>query len=188
MKQVLIRCWIVMLIGSSWQAMAQHKLEKVQINKDISLLLPEDFILMSKSERINKYVSSKDPLVMYTSYDRNIDFGITLTNLGWAANDLELLMQFYVSGIRNLYNEVEFLQQEVKEINGREYIVLEFVSKVTDEDNVFGGPSSTSKYTYIQYTLFNNQVLLFNFSAPARVQNLWQPTAKSMMESIRIDD
>lgn len=188
MKQVLIRVWIVVILCSYWPLSAQHKLEKVQINKDISLLLPEDFILMAKSERINKYVSSKEPLVMYTSYDRNIDFGITLTNLGWAADDLELLMQFYVSGIRNLYNEVEFSQQEVKEINGREFIILEFVSKVTDEDNVFGGPAATSKYTYIQYTLFNNQVLLFNFSAPARVMDRWQSTAKSIMESIRIDD
>ncbi len=188
MKQVLIRLLVIVMICSFWPLSAQHKLKKEQINKDISLMLPEDFILMSKSERINKYVSSNEPLVMYTSYDRNIDFGITLTNLGWAANDLELLMQFYVSGVRNLYNEVEFLQQEVKEINGREFIVLEFVSKVTDEDNVFGGPSATSKYTYIQYTLFNNQVLLFNFSAPARIKDQWQPTASTMMESIRIDD
>jgi len=188
MKQALIRFCIVMLIGGSWPVLAQQKLDKVQINKDISLLLPEDFILMSKSERINKYVSSKEPLVMYTSYDRNIDFGITLTNLGWAADDLELLMEFYVSGIRNLYNEVEFSQKEVRTINGREYIVLEFVSKVTDNDNVFGGTATTSKYIYIQYTLFNNQVLLFNFSAPALIKSRWESTAKSMMESIRIDD
>ncbi len=188
MKQVLIGAWIGIMIGGCWPLLAQHKLEKEQINKDISLVLPEEFILMSKSERINKYVSSNEPMVMYTSQDRNIDFGITLTNLGWAANDLELLMQFYISGIRNLYNEVEFYQKEVREINGREYIVLEFVSKVTDEDNVFGGPASTSKYTYIQYTLFKNQVLLFNFSAPARIKDRWQSTAGSMMESIKIDD
>lgn len=176
----------VLIFCSLFSAWSQGKLKKVQINKDISLELPENFILMSKSEQINKYVSTREPLVMYTSEDRRVDFGITLTNLGWAADDLELLMQFYISGIRNLYSEIKFYQEEIREINGRQYIVFEFVSKVTDDDNVFGGSSSTSKYSYIQYTLFNNQVLLFNFSSPAFMRDQWQQTTRGMMESVEI--
>ncbi len=188
MKQVLIIFLIMVLSGNSHFTIAQQVLKKTEINKDITVDLPESFILMSRAERINKYVSSGEPLVMYTSKDRNIDFGVNLTNMGWASDDLELLKQFYISGIRNLYTEVEFFQQEVREINGRDFIVLEFVSKVTDEDNVFGGSGSTSKYTYIQYTLLNNQVMLFNFSAPAFFRDRWQQTARQMMESVKIDE
>ncbi len=186
MRQKVLNAIIALVMCSYFPVMAQVELEKVQINKDISMLLPKNFILMSRSEQINKYVSSNEPLVMYTSEDRNIDFGITLTNLGWASDDLQLLMEFYVSGVRNLYNEVEFTQQEVREINGREFIVLEFVSKVSDNDNVFGGSSSTSKYTYIQYTLFQNQVMLFNLTTPAFIRNRWADPAKEIMESIKI--
>ncbi|XOV93269.1 MAG: hypothetical protein ACFHWX_00885 [Bacteroidota bacterium] len=188
MKRTLTWFFLLMLVGSSSLLHAQQPLEKVQINKAISLLVPKNFILMSKSDQINKYVSTKEPLVMYTSEDRNIDFGITLTNLGWATGDLDLLMQFYVSSIKNLYTEVAFSQQEVREINGRQFIVLEFVSKVTDESTVFGGNKSTSKYTYIQYTLFRNQVMLFNFSSPAYMRDRWQDAAKTMMESVKIDE
>lgn len=186
MRQSVLRLSIVLLIGNYCAVIAQPELEKVEINKDISLLIPKDFVLMSRSEQINKYVSSNEPLVMYTSEDRNIDFGITLTNLGWAADDMQLLMEFYISGLRNLFSEVEFIQQEVREINGREFIVLEFISKASDDDNVFGGSSSTSKYTYIQYTLFRNQVMLFNLTAPAFMRSRWEGPAKEMMESIRI--
>ena len=180
-------CFLIALMGSL-SMYAQYPLEKVKVGKAIKILVPENFILMSKAERIDKYVSTKEPLVMYTSEDRLVDFGINLTNIGWAQGDLELLKNFYTANIKNLYTEVDFIQQDIKEINGRNYVVFEFTSSVKDEENVFGGSSSTDKYTYIQYTLYNNQVMLFNFSSPKRLKGKWESAVKEMMNSAEIDE
>lgn len=177
---------ILLLLTFSHFATAQISVTRQKVTKDISMEVPESFIPMSQSELIGKYVSSRTPIAMYTSEDRNIDLGINETSSAWAGDDLPILQAFYKANIANLFTEVEFLQEEIREIGGRPFIVFEFISKITDEGSTFGGNSSISKYTYIQYTLRNNKVLLFNFTCPLRARPQWQETAQRMMESVRI--
>lgn len=177
---------IFLLGGGILTAQAQTTLKRDKVGKFISIEVPETFVAMSKSELISKYVSSRKPLAMYTSQDRLIDLGINENSSRWTENDLEILMSFYKASIANLFTKVDFHQEEIKEIAGRKFIVFEFTSKVTSEDNTFGGSSAISKYTYIQYTLRNDKVLLFNFSCPLRIKNQWQETAHQIMNSVRI--
>lgn len=137
---------------------------------------------------LQKYVSDRVPIAMYTTQDRLTDFGINSNSSPWQGDDLELLRSFYRSNIGNLFTEVNFLQEGIREINGRKFIVFEFVGKVMDESDVLGQTSLVSKYIYIQYTFFQDRILLFNFSTPSRAQSQWQATVKQMMESIQIRD
>ncbi|MBV6644414.1 MAG: hypothetical protein KI790_03140 [Cyclobacteriaceae bacterium] len=164
---------------------SQPILKQTKVTKEISMLLPSTFIAMTQQERIAKYVSSREPIAMYTNETRDIDLGINMNSSQWGQSDLDILQDFYKSSILNLYDEVNFLQEEIREVNGREFIVFEFTSKVVGSSLSFTN-QATSGYTYIQYTLWNNRVLLFNFSCPYRYRSTWQPAAKEMMESVKI--
>lgn len=173
----------VVALTSIQMVMAQGSLERKKITDYISMKIPSDFIAMVESERNRKYISAREPISLFSNLDRTVDLGINETSSVWGSGDLEILKDFYKSNILNLYNEVFFIQEEIISIDGRQFIAFEFNSKVVDEGGL-GKP--IAKYTYIIYTLRNERVLLFNFSAPLRYRQAWQPIAREMMESIRI--
>lgn len=163
----------------------QTTLEKVKVTKDISLEIPTEFTPMTQAEIYAKYVSSRPPIAMYSDPNRQVDLGVNENSSKWAGDDLAILKDFYKANIANLFTKVDFLQEEIKEINGREFIVFEFVSSITDEEATFG-PKTTAKYNYMTYTLKDENILLFNFSCPARYQNQWKETAGRIMESVEV--
>lgn len=183
-----INLWILsfIFITTATFGQAQVSLERIKVNKYISMEVPASFVPMDQADLYNKYVSSRMPIAMYTSADRLIDLGINENSSTWAATDHTILQDFHKANILNLFDQVTFIQEEIKEIGNRTFVVFEFVSRVTDEESTFGGRTSVSKYTYIMYTIRNNRVLLFNFTCPARMQSEWKDTAREIMESIRI--
>jgi len=185
-NQKIVMICLSIIASISLSAQQSVELKRQKITKEISMEIPVGFTDMAQGERVDKYVSSKAPLAMFTSQDRLVDLGINENSSAWPGDDLEILQSLYKANISNLFTQVDFIQEEIKEIDGRKFIVFEFVSRITDEETTFGGNTSISKYTYIQYTLRNERVLLFNFSCPKRLRQQWQTTAKNMMESIRI--
>lgn len=165
---------------------SQEKMVKHQINSDISYQVPESFTLMSSGDRIQKFVSSREPLAMHSSVDREIDFGVNWNPMQWIDGDEEMIYGFYKASINSMFDEVEFIQDEIKEINGKKFVVFEFVSSLKSE-NAFSNKSSRN-YTYIQYTSYNDQVLLFNFGCKARLMNQWQPVAAEIMNSVKVKE
>ena len=165
---------------------AQVRLERTKVTKEISMKVPVGFIPMSEADLIRKYVSARKPIAMYTDAGRQTDLGINETSNTWSSNDLEILKDFYKANILNLFTKVRFVQEDLRTIGDRQFVIFEFVSTISDEESAFGNASSTSKYTYIQYTIKDDKILLFNFTCPARDQTIWQETAKEIMESVRI--
>lgn len=165
---------------------AQEKMVKHQINDDISYQVPASFALMSSGDRIQKFVSSREPLAMHSSIDREIDFGVNWNPMQWIAGDEEMIYGFYKASIQSMFDEVEFIQDDIKEINGKKFLVFEFISSLKSE-NAFSSKSSRN-YTYIQYTSYNDQVLLFNFGCKARLMNQWKPVANEIMNSVKVKE
>ena len=167
-------------------------LVKVKVGRSIKLMLPQNMRPMSKEEINNKYLSSRAPLAMYTTQDSRIDFGIKTSNSRFATNDLPLAAQFYRANLVGLYDSVNFLREEIEVINDRQFLVFEFNSMVMPEEGSLSalvGNSSgkpVNMYTYIQYTLVNNQVVVFNFSCPQVYQDKWRTAAWHIMHSLKI--
>lgn len=178
---------ILILLCLIFPTSAQPKLSRTKVDQNISMKIPEGFLPMSQADLVNRYNAYRKPLAMYTSDDRQIDLGINENSSPWAGEDLEILRDFYRANISNLFTEVNFINDEITMIADRRFAVFEFTSKVSDEDQTFGGmKSAISKYNYIMYTIRDNKVLLFNFSAPLRAKEAWQESAKEMMESVRV--
>jgi hypothetical protein len=153
------------------------KLSKVKITEGVTASLPKDFSPMSDNDIAQRYPSTKKPLAMYVSLDRTVDFGLNVNKSIWGGSDLNVLKKVYKSTILDLYNNVEFIQENIQNINERDYIVFEFTSNA----------EGTRKYTYLQYIVIGNRIYLFNFTSGAEVKDKWQPIAAAIMQSININ-
>jgi hypothetical protein len=161
------------------------KLVHKKIAEGVSVSLPKNFYPMSDDDVAQRYPSTKKPLAMYTDLDRAVDFGLNISKSNWVGTDLKVLQGIYKSTILSLYNKVNFIQEGVKNIKGRDYIVFEFTSEA---DN-------TPKYTYLQYAVVNtvvsktdfNKVFIFNFSCAAAVMDKWKPVAAAIMGTVNIN-
>ena len=175
---------ISLVVG--FQASSQYQLKRTKVNDHISMDIPEDFRALEQGEIIQKNISSRPPIAMYTDYNQQIDVVVNETSNTWQGGDYEVIKSLYKSTIANLFTEIEFIQEGIVEKAGRKFIVFEFISRVTDEDATFGSGVAIAKYTYIQYTLYQDKILLFNFTCPAKQQNQWQKSAHEIMNSVRV--
>ncbi len=148
--------------------------------------IPSSFIPMDIQQQRIKYVSDRAPIAMFTTEDGRVDLGVNTSSTTWGDSDLAILRDFYRAGIINLYDKTDFSKDTIELINDRKFIVFEFNGTLHPDENSFRNEGSLSKYIYIQYTIYNNNVLLFNFSAPAIQRPKWEATVKEMMTSIKI--
>ncbi|MFY0689542.1 MAG: hypothetical protein JXQ90_20395 [Cyclobacteriaceae bacterium] len=172
-----------MILGVS-QLSAQNY-TKVKPTKEISLLIPEDFIVMDVGNQSLEYPSARQPIAMYTSPDRKVDLGINVNSSSWGSSNLEILKDFYYASILSLYDQVDFTKNEIIKVGKRDFICFEFVGTVVDEDAV-GAQKTLSRFVHIRYTLYNEKVLLFNYSCPGRIKDQWSDVASTILNSVVI--
>ncbi len=164
------------------------KLVKTKITKNIIVLLPQEFHAMTDDEIAQKYLTAKHPTAMYTNREATVDFGFNQTETRWRQSDLPMLKDIYKGSISGMHSKVTFLQDKIATINKRDFIVLEFVSEVADEDpsGQRKGNTALRQYSYMQYTIEGGKILVFNFTCPTLIQAKWQETAQAVMNSIKI--
>jgi len=168
---------------------AQIKLQKVKPTPGVTMLMPEGFTLMNDDMLAKKYFSPKKPTAMYTDASGEVDLGINFTNNYWQEQDIPMLKDLYKGSLRANYTKVEFLQENIIRINKRDFIVLEFVGIVSDEDskaNALGRKNQISKYNYLMYTVVENRIVVVNFNCPTKYQAQWQAIVPKIMESVKI--
>lgn len=165
----------------------EFKLVKTRISDNITARLPSDFYLLPPDELQSKSVSYRMPIAYYTNPDKQVDFSVNNSASRWQERDLELLKEIYQSNIRNLFDNVEFINQKIQQINGRDFIVFEFYGTVQPGESLFRQENSDRKFYYIQYTLKGNQIFIFTFSAPIQQKDKWEDAATAIMQSIKIN-
>jgi hypothetical protein len=88
--------------------------------------------------------------------------------------------------VQRLYTKVEFLTQEVRKVNGRDMVALEFVSTLSDSRRSAIALAPVRKYEYIEYAVQGEQLYIFAFSAPAEEQAQWRPMAQAALGNINL--
>jgi len=175
MKITLVSIFISLLLFSP-----QTKLVKTKITQDITVSIPENFSVMTPEDVNQRYKSYRKPIALFTD-PRNFSFS------KWAVGDLEILAKFYKSSLLNLYTEVEFINEGMRSINGKEYVHFEFISTISStEDNSMVIRNPIRKYTQLLYTVDKGRTIIFNFSCPAEQQLTWQLDASRIMASVNI--
>ncbi|MBD1396582.1 hypothetical protein H9Q13_05340 [Pontibacter sp. JH31] len=166
-------------------ALADTKLKKTQITKEVSLLLPRDFTPMPDDGIARKYPAANKPVAVYTSPNGQVDFSMTQKRSQFGAQDLHMLREIYKANLLERFTKVDFIRDEVTNINGRDYIVFEFVSVMADERKATN-LAPVQKYSIMQYTIQGNQLMVFSMHLPFVMKNDWQDPAREIMGSIKI--
>lgn len=166
-------------------ALADTKLKKTQITKEVSIMLPRDFTPLPDDGIARKYPAANRPVAVYSSPNGQVDFSMTQKRSQFGAQDLKMLRDVYKANLLERFTKVDFIRDEVATINGRDYIVFEFVSVMADERSG-SHLSPVQKYSIMQYTVQGNQLMVFSMHMPFMMKNNWQDTAREIMGSVRI--
>lgn len=177
---------VALLIVAILLTSSQTKLVKVNLDKNVSIKLPADFVIMSDNDIATKYPSYRKPIAMYISPDRFADFGYNVTNGVWG-NDLKLLRDVYKATINNNFTKVTFIQDTILTVKKRDYVIFEYVSEVQDESSNQSVKPVIRTYTYKKYALQNGEIYQFSFNCPDRYKEKYQSVAQEAMNTIKIN-
>ena len=163
------------------------KFKSVNLTKDISILLPQDFVEMPLDAIAAKYPSPRKPVAAYTSSNGQVDFILTERPSMFHENDLKMVQDFYKASINNKYSEVKFIRNEIKKIKNQEFVLFEFTSTVRDEGNQTKKFAPIRRYTIVQYTITNKKLMIFTFNVPIDLMAGWQENAQKVMQSVKVN-
>ena len=162
------------------------KLTKVKVNDAITVSVPKDWLPMQEEDIIQRYPSVRAPLLAYTNQERVADFSVNISATQWPDDDIELAKKFFKAGLVNVFDRVDMIQEGVREIRGKKLIFFEFESRINGNRQQEGQKDPVVRYTYIQYFIEPGKAIVFSFSCPHRDRELWQETAREMMNDVRI--
>ena len=165
---------------------AQQKLVKVKVNETLTVLVPKDWQKMDEMDVAQRYPSVRAPLVAYTNYERVADFSVNISATQWPDDNVELAKEFFKSGLVNMFDKVEMIDEGIHEQSGKKFIYFEFESRVNGNKSQEELREPVLRYTYIQYLIQPGKALVFSFSCPRRMREEWQASAREMMKGVKV--
>ena len=93
---------------------------------------------------------------------------------------------FFRASLFNLYDKVDLIQDEVRPINGNNFIVFEADATILGDPGTPGKEKPIRSYIYAQYYIRNGKTLVFTFVCPGRMKPEWQLSIEKMMNSVKI--
>ena len=165
---------------------APSKLIKTKLAEGITVSVPLELKSMTTEDMVNRYPSVRAPLGAFTNEERLVDFSVNISATQWPDADLEMAQKFFKSGINNLHDKVEWIDEGVHELHKKKFVYFEFVSRVNGSKRELGEQQAVQRYVYIQYYIEAGRTLVFSFSCPKDLRQEWQPMAHAMMKSVRV--
>jgi hypothetical protein len=159
--------------------------KKSKVAEGVSVSLPKGFRAMTDGEMKLKYPNFHKPVVMMTSEDEQADFGYNISFNQWG-KDLKLLKQFMKANHSYYFEDIQYMQDTILPMNGRNYIVFEFVSFTKNKETDHELPPIRT-YSYMMYTVEDNRILVLNYTCPARYMEKWKQAAPHIMSSVAIN-
>lgn len=175
----------LVLAASGWAGGPPPKLTKVNLAPGLTVAVPQGFTPLPDEGIALKYPAARKPLAVYSSPNGRTDYAVAVrpTTFG---QDYNVLLPIYKASVQRLYTKVEFLTQEVRTVNGRQFVALEFVSTLSDNRRGGAQLASLRKYQFVQYAVQGEQLYVFTFAAPVEEQAQWRPVAQAVMAGINL--
>ncbi len=180
MKRLLVVCTLALF------AFASAKLIKTKVADGVVVSLPKQLQPMTPEDIAQRYPSVRNPLGAFTNVDRDADFSVNISATQWRAQDIDLAAKFFKSGIHNLYDRVDFLQEGIQTINKKKFVVYEFESRINGNRLKEGERQPILRYSYVQYFVEQGRTLVFAFNCPKDKKDEWQATVHAMMKSVKV--
>lgn len=161
------------------------KLTTAKLGSGLTVGVPAGFTPLPDDGIAVKYPSPRKPLAVYTNPSGRVDFSVAVRPTTFESMDYGVLLKIYKSSIQRLYTKVDFLKEDIRTVNGRDFMYFEFISTVSDTRRV-AQLAPIKRYQAVQYAIEGQQLYVFTFVAPADEQAQWQPTAQAVMNGIAL--
>lgn len=196
MKQLLILVFAFTLLLAKAQ---EDAFVKTDINGKFKIDLPATFEAQSEEVIIQEYGMVRVPEAVYKEKDfRDVvmSFSVRVDSINSTINyksqenksdslDLVIEKSFYKASLSGLYNEINFIKDEVTTINKRQFMLFEFTSMLEGE-NSKGVKLSSRQYNYIAHGFKGKKKFIITFACPIELQEKWQPIAQKIIQSINL--
>ena len=181
MKVLVLLCSLLALTSFA----PKPKLNSVKVVPGLSVSVPQGFTPLPDEGIAVKFPSPRKPLAVYSNPSGRVDYSVSVRPTTFGP-DYNVLLPMYKASVQRLYTKVDFLTQEVRKVNGRDMVALEFISTMSDSRRGSNALAPIRKYEYIQYTVQGEQLYIFSFSAPADEQPQWRPIAQAVQSDISL--
>jgi hypothetical protein len=162
------------------------RLVKMKVNDKITISIPKDWQPMDAMDFTQRYPSVRAPLAAYTDVNRMVDFSVNISATQWPDANLEMVRSFFKASLLNMFDKVDMLSEEIREINGRKFIVFEFESRVNGNRQQEGFTDPILKYGHIAYLVEPGRTLVFSFNCPRKIREDWKETSHAMIKAIKV--
>jgi len=161
------------------------KWKKVKVGENITLSIPADFYDMTPQDIAQRYPSVRSPLGAFTNSQRMVDISIKVSATQWRTEDTPIAMQFFKSSIMNLYDRVDFTKESIESVNGKDFVVFEFDSRI-NPDQTLENRAAVRNYNYVMYRIQDMTTYVFTFQCPVQMKDGWRESAGRIMESVKV--
>jgi hypothetical protein len=149
---------------------------KSLLNDRVELKIPKDFDIMPEELMKMKYPSERRPTLVYSNESGGINVALNLTQSQTNQELIPAYKENLVNTFKNAYPSAEWKDSGVRTINGRKVGYLELVTPAID----------TEIYNLMFFTDLDGKLLLCTFNCTKKSIDEWTPTAKEIMNSLKI--
>ncbi len=176
------------------------KLKKVKAG-NVAMQVPATFEELDELTRHGEYSGKNAPIAVYRSPRDKSAIAIYHTadsirvktikyqkHLGRDARfdrDLQLEYAFKKASFSGKFQEINFIQDGVKTINGKEFIYFEFDGVIEAVDRL-GRKSLTKVYNYMLYTYVKENIYSISFICSDKLKGDYQETIGKVMETVKV--
>jgi hypothetical protein len=155
-------------------------LEKLEFNlvtdDHLKILLPQSFKQMSDQELATKYPRSGSlPQEAYSNESGTVSLAFNHTSNKLSPADLPDFRQSFARQFKGTLG-IEFKGSSIKNINGRDFAILEFISPAMD----------TNIYNLMFLTSLDNRLLICTFNCVQSEMGKWKPTSQQILNSVQV--
>ena len=176
-----MRTLILLLLIFLSQTLPAQELVLDKASDKVTIRIPANFHKLTPEEAQRRYLSPHAPLAMYSDANNETDLVLNNTNAFFDAKDIPIMRDFYRSTLRSLYSKVTFIREAQETIGKRKALVFEFTSELQEKNK-----SPLKKYTYIQYILWGQRVVVCSFTCDERLRPKYQLLISKVMPTVRL--
>jgi hypothetical protein len=176
------------------------KLKKVKAG-GVSMQVPAAFELLDEQTKNGEYSGKNAPIAVYRSprdksaitiyqtadsvrvktikyqkqQGRNVEF----------ERDLQMEYAFKKSGFSGKFKEINFIDDGIKDINGKDFIYFEFDGVIEATDRM-GRQSFTKIYNYMLYTYEKDNIYSISFICNDNLKDDYQEIIRKAMQTVKV--
>lgn len=167
--------FLVIILSTAFTTTIDLEIKSL-LNNKVELKIPKDFDTMSEELMKLKYPSERRPTLVYSNESGGINVALNLTQHQASQQMIPVYKDNFVQTFKKLYPSAEWKDSGVKTINGKKVGYLELVTPAID----------TEVYNLVFFTDLDGQLLLCTFNCTKKSIEEWTPTAKEIMNSLKI--